>query len=142
MIEVLPTQLIPDEDEGKVLRVRLVMKEGVKYFSPVYLFDEGSTLTWIPCGRKLTCSYPGIKFSYGPDTYFSHEVIVSSFSKLKVILISVYDQIIVSTNSHFNALVDVNVVCKILSLKNEKPLVQNVSFSVKRDFNDLGVRKN
>ncbi|RWR86820.1 phosphoribulokinase, chloroplastic-like protein [Cinnamomum micranthum f. kanehirae] len=76
VIEVLPTQLIPDKDEGKVLRVRLVMKEGVKYFSPVYLFDEGSTLTWIPCGRKLTCSYPGIKFSYGPDTYFSHEVSV------------------------------------------------------------------
>ncbi|TYJ41157.1 hypothetical protein E1A91_A03G001600v1 [Gossypium mustelinum] len=40
------------------------------------LFDEGSTISWIPCGRKLTCSYPGIKFSYGPDTYFGHEVSV------------------------------------------------------------------
>ncbi|KAL0329904.1 UNVERIFIED_CONTAM: Phosphoribulokinase, chloroplastic [Sesamum radiatum] len=57
VIEVLPTQLIPD-DEGKVLRVRLIMKEGVKYFNPVYLFDEGSTISWVPCGRKLTCSYP------------------------------------------------------------------------------------
>ncbi|XP_051137249.1 phosphoribulokinase, chloroplastic [Andrographis paniculata] len=75
VIEVLPTQLIPD-DEGKVLRVRLIMKEGVKYFNPVYLFDEGSTISWIPCGRKLTCSYPGIKFTYGPDTYFGHEVSV------------------------------------------------------------------
>lgn len=74
MIEVLPTQLIPDDDEGKVLRVKLIMKEGVKYFSPVYLFDEGSTISWIPCGRKLTCSYPGIKFAYGPDAYFSNEV--------------------------------------------------------------------
>ncbi|KAK3005626.1 hypothetical protein RJ639_017675 [Escallonia herrerae] len=75
VIEVLPTQLIPD-DEGKVLRVKLIMKEGVKFFNPVYLFDEGSTISWIPCGRKLTCSYPGIKFAYGPDAYFSNEVSV------------------------------------------------------------------
>ncbi|KAL0393722.1 UNVERIFIED_CONTAM: Phosphoribulokinase, chloroplastic [Sesamum latifolium] len=75
VIEVLPTQLIPD-DEGKVLRVRLIMKEGVKNFNPVYLFDEGSTISWVPCGRKLTCSYPGIKFAYGPETYFGHEVSV------------------------------------------------------------------
>lgn len=76
VIEVLPTTLIPDDNEGKVLRVRLIMKEGVKYFSPVYLFDEGSTISWIPCGRKLTCSYPGIKFNYEPDSYFDHEVSV------------------------------------------------------------------
>ncbi|CAL5355653.1 unnamed protein product [Camellia sinensis] len=76
VIEVLPTQLIPDDNEGKVLRVRLIMKEGVEHFTPVYLFDEGSTISWIPCGRKLTCSYPGIKFFYGPDAYFSHEVSV------------------------------------------------------------------
>lgn len=76
VIEVLPTQLIPGDNEGKVLRVRLIMKEGVKFFSPVYLFDDGSTISWIPCGRKLTCSYPGIKFLYCPETYFGHEVIV------------------------------------------------------------------
>ncbi|CAN6240734.1 unnamed protein product [Urochloa humidicola] len=76
VIEVLPTQLIPDEEEGKVLRVRLIMKEGVRHFAPVYLFDEGSTITWIPCGRKLSCSYPGIKFAYGFGTYFGHEVSV------------------------------------------------------------------
>jgi hypothetical protein len=74
VIEVLPTQLIPGDNEGKVLRVRLIMKEGVELFSPVYLFDEGSSISWIPCGRKLTCSYPGIKFFYGPDAYFGHEV--------------------------------------------------------------------
>ena len=74
VIEVLPTLLIPGDNEGKVLRVRLIMKEGVKNFSPVYLFDEGSTISWIPCGRKLTCSYPGIKFFYAPDSYFGHEV--------------------------------------------------------------------
>lgn len=76
VIQVLPTQLIPDDNEGKVLRVRMVMKEGVPFFEPVYLFDEGSTISWIPCGRKLTCSYPGIKFFYGPDTYYGNEVSV------------------------------------------------------------------
>lgn len=74
VIEVLPTQLIPGDNEGKVLRVRMIQKEGVMFFNPVYLFDEGSTINWIPCGRKLTCSYPGIKFSYGPDTYYGNEV--------------------------------------------------------------------
>ncbi|TKW06287.1 hypothetical protein SEVIR_7G233100v4 [Setaria viridis] len=76
VIEVLPTQLIPNDEEGKVLRVRLIMKEGVRHFAPVYLFDEGSVVTWIPCGRKLSCSYPGIKFAYGFGTYFGHEVSV------------------------------------------------------------------
>lgn len=80
VIEVLPTKLIPDDNEGKVLRVRLIMKEGVEFFNPVYLFDEGSSISWIPCGRKLTCSYPGIKFSYGPETYYGHEVISHSLS--------------------------------------------------------------
>lgn len=73
-VQVLPTQLIPEEKEGKVLRVRFIQKEGVEFFKPTYLFDEGSTISWIPCGRKLTCSFPGIKFFYGPDTYFGEEV--------------------------------------------------------------------
>jgi uridine kinase len=53
VIEVLPTQLLPELDpEHKVLRVRLIQREGVKYFDHVYLFDEGSTIDWIPCGKK------------------------------------------------------------------------------------------
>ncbi|KGN55708.1 phosphoribulokinase, chloroplastic [Cucumis sativus] len=76
VMEVLPTRLIPNDDEGKILRVRLIMKEGIENFSPVYLFDEGSTISWIPCGRKLSCSYPGIRLSCGPQTYFGHEVTV------------------------------------------------------------------
>ncbi|KAE8716245.1 Detected protein of unknown function [Hibiscus syriacus] len=39
------------------------MKEGVDHFSPAYLFDEGSTISWIPCGRKLSCSYFGNEVS-------------------------------------------------------------------------------
>ncbi|XP_068660236.1 phosphoribulokinase, chloroplastic-like [Aristolochia californica] len=71
----------------KILRVRLVIKEDAEYFDPVHLFDENSTIDWIPCGRKLTCSYPGIKFYYGPETSSSSEVSVlemdGQFDKLE-----------------------------------------------------------
>lgn len=92
VIQVLPTQLIPDDNEGKVLRVRMIMKEGVPFFEPVYLFDEGSTISWIPCGRKLTCSYPGIKFFYGPDTYYGNEVLNFPSSHLLSRLVTSRDQ--------------------------------------------------
>jgi len=75
VIQILPTQLIED-DKSSILRVRLVQKEGIVDFNPAYLFDEGSTIDWRPCGRKLTCSYPGIKLFYGPDSYYGHEVSV------------------------------------------------------------------
>jgi phosphoribulokinase len=75
VIQVLPTQLVNDK-ESKLLRVRLVQKEGIEGFEPVYLFDEGSTIDWRPCGRKLTCAYPGIKLYYGPDNYMGNEVSV------------------------------------------------------------------
>ncbi|NJN87172.1 MAG: phosphoribulokinase [Leptolyngbyaceae cyanobacterium SL_7_1] len=76
VIQILPTQLIKDDQEKKVLRVRLIQKEGIDGFEPVYLFDEGSTIDWIPCGRKLTCSYPGIRLYYGPDSYYGNNVSV------------------------------------------------------------------
>ncbi len=76
VIQILPTKLIKDDKERKVLRVRLVQKEGIEGFEPVYLFDEGSSIDWIPCGRKLTCSYPGIRMFYGPDTYYGNSVSV------------------------------------------------------------------
>jgi phosphoribulokinase len=74
VIQVLPTRLIKDDQERKVLRVRLIQHDGVEGFEPAYLFDEGSTIDWIPCGRKLTCSYPGIRMFYGPDTYYNNSV--------------------------------------------------------------------
>lgn len=74
VIRVLPTQLIKDDQERKVLRVQMIQRDGVEGFEPGYLFDEGSTIDWIPCGRKLTCSYPGIRMHYGPDTYYGHNV--------------------------------------------------------------------
>ncbi|NEQ43641.1 MAG: phosphoribulokinase [Leptolyngbya sp. SIOISBB] len=76
VIQILPTQLLPDDEEKKILRVRLLQKEGIEGFDPVYLFDEGSTIDWIPCGRKLTCSFPGIRMHYGPDSYYGNEVSV------------------------------------------------------------------
>jgi phosphoribulokinase len=76
VIQILPTQLLPDDQESNLLRVRLLQKEGKEHFQPAYLFDEGSTIDWRPCGRKLTCSYPGIKLFYGPDSYYGHEVSV------------------------------------------------------------------
>ena len=69
--QVLPTELIPDEEEGKILRVKMIQTEENKTVDPVHLFDEGSTISWIPCGRKLTCSFPGIKFNYGPDEWYA-----------------------------------------------------------------------
>lgn len=90
IIQVLPTQLIPDDDEKSTLRVRFIQKEGNKLFDPTYLFDEGSTVSWIPCGRKLTCSFPGIKFFYGPDTWYGQEVSVlemdGQFDKLEELI--------------------------------------------------------
>ncbi|MGB3532999.1 MAG: phosphoribulokinase [Microcoleaceae cyanobacterium] len=76
VIQILPTHLIPDDKEHKILRIRLVQREGVEGFEPAYLFDEGSTIHWTPCGRKLTCSYPGLKMFYGPDNYYGNEVSV------------------------------------------------------------------
>ncbi len=75
VIQVLPTKLVNDK-ESKLLRVRLMQREGVSQFDPVYLFDEGSTIDWRPCGRKLTCNVPGIKMFYGPDTYYNNPVSV------------------------------------------------------------------
>ena len=74
VLQVLPTNLIPNDQERKVLRVQMIQREGVAGFDPAYLFDEGSTIHWTPCGRKLTCSYPGIKMYYGPDSYYGNEV--------------------------------------------------------------------
>lgn len=73
VIQVLPTQLV-QEKETQILRVRLIQKEGIEHLETVYLFDEGSTIDWRPCGRKLTCAYPGIKMFYGPDSFYGNEV--------------------------------------------------------------------
>ncbi|MBD1822488.1 phosphoribulokinase [Cyanobacteria bacterium FACHB-DQ100] len=90
VIQVLPTQLIKDDQERKVLRVQMIQRDGIEGYDPVYLFDEGSTIDWTPCGRKLTCSYPGIRMHYGPDVYYKHGVSVlevdGQFDKLEEVI--------------------------------------------------------
>ncbi len=90
VLQVLPTELIKGDTERKVLRVQMIQRDEVEGFEPTYLFDEGSTIDWIPCGRKLTCSYPGIKMHYGPDTYYGHNVSVlevdGQFDKLEEVI--------------------------------------------------------
>mmetsp|Transcript_5507 Transcript_5507/g.7572 ORF Transcript_5507/g.7572 Transcript_5507/m.7572 type:complete len:409 (+) Transcript_5507:67-1293(+) len=76
VLQVLPTKLVEGETDGKILRVKMIQKEGSDVFSPAYLFDEGSTIEWTPCGKKLACSYPGIKLAYGPDVFMDNEVSV------------------------------------------------------------------
>ncbi|AFY41630.1 phosphoribulokinase [Nostoc sp. PCC 7107] len=76
VLQVLPTNLIKNDTERKVLRVRMLQREGKEGFAPVYLFDEGSTINWTPCGRKLTCSYPGMQLYYGSDVYYGRYVSV------------------------------------------------------------------
>jgi len=87
VIQVLPTDLIPDEKTGKILKVRFIQGMNNKNFEPSFLFDEGSTISWTPCGTKLTCEYPGIQLKYGPDTWFDKEVSViemdGQFSKIE-----------------------------------------------------------
>lgn len=91
VIQILPTELVKEEKVGDILRVRLIQRDDMlPGFDPVYLFDEGSTISWIPCGRKLTCSYPGIKLAYGPDEYFGHSVSIlevdGQFDKLDEVI--------------------------------------------------------
>ncbi len=76
VLQVLPTNLIKEDKERKVLRVRMLQSEDVEGMKPVYLFDEGSTINWTPCGRKLTCSYPGMQMFYGSDVYYGRYVSV------------------------------------------------------------------
>merc|ERR1719502_1860956 len=90
-IQVLPSNLLPDDDgTNGILRVKLIQKEQKEHFQPAYLFDEGSTIEWTPCGKKLSCSYPGIKFGYGPDEWFGSDVSVvemdGKFDELKELM--------------------------------------------------------
>eukprot|EP00551_Chaetoceros_affinis_P010307 CAMPEP_0203683204 /NCGR_PEP_ID=MMETSP0090-20130426/47398_1 /ASSEMBLY_ACC=CAM_ASM_001088 /TAXON_ID=426623 /ORGANISM="Chaetoceros affinis, Strain CCMP159" /LENGTH=388 /DNA_ID=CAMNT_0050552333 /DNA_START=474 /DNA_END=1640 /DNA_ORIENTATION=- len=74
IIEVLPTAL--DEEDKKTLRVRSIQKIGVPDFSPSYIFDEGSTISWVPPADKLASPAPGIKMSSGPEEYYGKPVSV------------------------------------------------------------------
>ena len=52
--------------------------------SSLFLFPDGfiqservapaRLLAWQPCGKKLSCSFPGIQFKYGADEFYGNEV--------------------------------------------------------------------
>merc|ERR1712224_530296 len=73
VIQVLPTELTKDET-GKILKVKFIQAKGVDNFEPAYILDEGSTVSWVPCGTKLACDFPGIKIASYPDTFFDKPV--------------------------------------------------------------------
>merc|ERR1719258_934444 len=62
IIQVLPSDLIEDPT-GKFLKVKYIQKKSVTCAETPYLFDEGSELTWVPNGDKLTTSPPGVVIS-------------------------------------------------------------------------------
>merc|ERR1712187_787726 len=33
-------------------------------------------INWVPCGKKLTCDYPGVKLGYGTEDFLGKEVSV------------------------------------------------------------------
>merc|ERR1712176_311023 len=72
IIEVLPTDL--DKEDKNTLKVRCIQKEGVADFNPCFIFDEGSTITWVPPADKLSSPAPGIKMESGPSEYYGKAV--------------------------------------------------------------------
>jgi phosphoribulokinase len=67
IIEVLPTDL--DKEDKKTLKVNCIQKIGVPDFTPCFLFDEGSHITWTPPADKLSSPPPGITLASGPMEY-------------------------------------------------------------------------
>lgn len=72
IIEVLPTAL--DPQDNNTIRVRAIQKEGVPDFTPSYIFDQGSTISWTPPTLKLASSAPGINIYSGPEEYMGKKV--------------------------------------------------------------------
>jgi phosphoribulokinase len=75
VIQVLPTELTKD-DTGKILKVKFIQRTGQENFEPAYIFDKGSSVTWVPCGKTIACDFPGIKMASYPDTFFDKPVTV------------------------------------------------------------------
>merc|ERR1719453_741053 len=62
IVQVLFSDLT-DDVSGKFLKVKLITKKAFETVNPAYLFDEGSSVEWVPNGDKLTASEPGVKFA-------------------------------------------------------------------------------
>lgn len=77
VLQVLPTKLTDDpKAAGKLLRVRLIQKEGNDLYNPYYLIDEGGEVAWTPSQEKLSTDKPGVKFSYYKEDWYGQQVSV------------------------------------------------------------------
>merc|ERR1712137_773804 len=75
IIQVLMSDLT-DDDSGKFLKVKYIQKKSVSCVASPFLFDKGSSLTWVPNGDKLTSSAPGVKLASYDDDWFGSPVSV------------------------------------------------------------------
>merc|ERR1711988_800430 len=75
VVQVLMSDLI-DDPTGKFLKVKLITKKGLSSVSGPYLFDEGSSVTWVPNGDKLTTEDPGVKLASYDDMWYDQPVSV------------------------------------------------------------------
>ena len=77
ILQVLPTKLTDDpKAAGKLLRVRLIQKEGNSLYNPYYLIDEGGDVKWVPSQEKLSTDAPGVKFSYYKEDWYGQKATV------------------------------------------------------------------
>jgi len=75
IVQVLFSDLT-DDVTGKFLKVKLITKKEFETVKPAYLFDEGSSVEWVPNGDKLTASEPGVKFAMYDDMWYDQPVSV------------------------------------------------------------------
>merc|ERR1712070_245528 len=75
IVQVLFSDLT-DDVTGKFLKVKLITKKAFETVNPAYLFDEGSSVEWVPNGDKLTASEPGVKFAMYDDMWYDQPVSV------------------------------------------------------------------
>ena len=67
---------ITDDDSGKYLKVKYIQKKSVTVCEAPFLFDKGSSITWVPNTDKLTTTAPGVKFASYDDEWFGQPVSV------------------------------------------------------------------
>ncbi len=68
VLEILPSDLPEKEGGNKVVKARMVQKDGIPHYEPAYIFDPAiADLCWRP---KFPNSHPEITFCYGRTDYY------------------------------------------------------------------------
>jgi phosphoribulokinase len=78
ILQVLPTKLTNDPSTaGKLLRVRLIQKEGNSLYNPYYLGpDKEGDFSWTPSQAELSTDPPGVKFDYYHEDWYGQKASV------------------------------------------------------------------